>query len=229
MNPTAASNLLRLIWGYVLLCGCMLIVGLGIWILLPARPKSKTSQNFMSIVAGDSKSDEYHNPYFGFTVKYDGDWRDVSASQREALVKRTSAATMKKNAILLAIERGPQKGATNLTLTSAFVSKKDLIDDPQDYLRMVVTALAMQRSLGQESIRIEGSTVFAGIKCFRATVALGRTTDGKERHWTYWVGQKGDYRLVILGTYSSEEDFEEIQRVLGGMPVEIDRPNVDGA
>ncbi|MCX7419817.1 MAG: hypothetical protein NT013_09810 [Planctomycetia bacterium] len=164
-------------------------------------------------IDGISEPGSYVNYNFGFRVQYSDDWSDVTSKMRtQAAVK--SAGNASQDWVLLTIAKTSEETPTKYASLAFMVEslpKFKTITSGADYLTKLLLTLK-NRPDGPREITKGPSSKIAGLVFDR--VSFKRPWGDTEAGMTYWAAIKGDYALVITGSYLSDDGLQAIDMVM---------------
>jgi hypothetical protein len=167
-------------------------------------------------IDGISEPGSYVNYNLGFRVQYGDDWSDVTSKMRTPAAAK-SAGNASQDWVLLTIaktsEETPKKGASLAFMVEALPHFKT-ITSGSDYLAQMLKTLQSRPDRPTE-ITKGPRTEIAGLVFDR--VSFNRLQGDTEVGMTYWAAVKGDYVLVITGSYLSYDGLQAIGSVLTQM------------
>jgi hypothetical protein len=233
VNETVGPDPSRSNWSVVIGVGSLLGIGLLIFAAIVALVPSPNAKpvhrpepppKAMAAVVGISAPGDYRNPFFGFRLKYDDPWRDVTEDTREKVGNTTSPASKMISYVLLSImeKRGKlETGNVNVIMITESLAEIPEITTGSDYLVGLLIPLMKARGQAPKSVRVEEPVMIAGIKFDKVVLIRSTRQSTKEVSQTYWATVKDGYVLFISGTHASPEELKMVEDVVTGMTAEI--------
>jgi hypothetical protein len=201
------------------LIACGLVIGAGVLVGVVQFWRTKTSVDetnptpSKAELAGVAAPGDYHNPYFGFRVRYGADWQDVTAEARKRATERLEA-NPRESTLLLALAWSPvgekDRGAS-LLFGAESLSAAERTISGAEYLRRMSIQLQQRRD-GPREIKEEPQAMIGGR--LYARLSFTRPWDGSELRMTYWVTLKHGHAAIIAGTYNTPEALQAIETLL---------------